>query len=56
MQQKGWTDYNKLFQYFVTAADTHVVSAGKTVTHWNDVFDASLTVPANTIYQVRSSQ
>lgn len=53
MSNKGWSDYNQLLQYFVTATDGFVTGTGKkTVTHWNDVFDASITVPTGTIFQV----
>jgi len=51
MSNKGWSDYNKLMQYFVTAADGYATAAGKTITHWNDVFDSSITVPSTAIFQ-----
>jgi hypothetical protein len=53
MANKGWSNYNQLMQYFVTATDGYVTgTAKKTVTHWNDVFDSGITVPSGSIFQV----
>ncbi len=52
MSQKQWTDYNQLLGYFVDRADKIANNLGAAVTHWEEVFTAGATVPANTIFQV----
>jgi hexosaminidase len=52
MNQKQWTDYNQLLGYFVDRADKIANNLGASVTHWEEVFTAGATVPANTIFQV----
>ena len=55
MRERGYTTYNDIMQAFVSDTDPIVEAEGKTVIHWDDVFDEGIKVSSQTVYQVWTS-
>ena len=56
MENKGWTNYDDLLEYFVLKVDKIAKELGATPVHWNEVFTANVDVEPDTIFEVWTDQ
>lgn len=56
MAEKGWTNYDRLLEYFVLKVDKIARDLGATPVHWNEVFTANVAVEPDTVFEVWTDQ